>query len=207
MPRIVKTADERKIEIIKTSEILFREKGFSKTSVESIIKEMGVAKGTFYYYFKSKEEVLKAIVDLHLEKIVSQLEQVADDESLDALSKMRILLGDSNMGNDHTKDLADHIHLPENRELHEETNIQTVLKLSPIFARIIEQGNDEKIFHVQRPLETFQLLLSGGQFLLDGGLFSFSDEEIRIRQMVLQDIVEKAFGVDKGLFEFMVKRS
>jgi len=204
--RIVKTADERKIEFIKISEKLFNEKGFSKTSVESIIKEIGVAKGTFYYYFKSKEDVLKAIVDLHLNQIVTLTEQVADDESLDAISKMRLLLSDSSMGNEETKNLTDHIHLPGNREMHEETNIQTILKLSPIFARIIEQGNKERVFNVERPLETFQLLLSGAQFLLDGGLFDFSEEEKKIRQIVLQDIVEKALGAEKGLFEFMIKK-
>lgn len=203
MPRTVKTADERRMEIIKTAEKLFNEKGFIKTSVDSIIKTMGVAKGTFYYYFKSKEEVLKAIVELQLDQIVSMTQQLADDKTMSAMAKMELLLSGSQVGDDNHAEITDHMHLQENRELHEESNIQTVLRLSPIFARIIEQGNEEEVFHVEKPLETFQILLSGGQFLLDGGLFDFTEEEKRIRRMVLQDIVEKSLGAEKGSFGFM----
>ena len=203
MPRVVKSAEERRLEIILTSERLFRENGYSKTSVDAIIQEMGVAKGTFYYYFKSKEDILKAIVDHTIDQIVEMAEQVADDPSLDALTKMQMLLSNSQIGDEETKEVATHLHLAENRELHEVSNIQTVLKLSPIFARIIEQGNEEGVFSVERPLATFQLLLDGALFLLDGGLFNFSEEEMTERRLVLQEVVEKALGAERGSFAFL----
>ena len=203
MPRVVKSAEERRLEIILTSEKLFRENGFSNTSVDAIIKEMGVAKGTFYYYFKSKEDVLEAIVGHTIEQIVTMAEQVADDPSMDALTKMQLLLSNSQIGNEETEDVADHLHLAGNRELHEVSNIQTVLKLSPVFARIIEQGNEEGVFDVERPLATFQFLLAGASFLLDGGLFDFSEEEMAERRLVLQEIIEKALGAERGSFAFL----
>ena len=204
MPRIVKSAAERKLEIIQTAERLFREDGYSNTSVESIIKEMGVAKGTFYYYFKSKDEVLEAIVDYTLDQIVKMTEEVANDPAMDALTKMQLLLSDSHIGDENTTEVAELLHLPGNRELHEITNIQTILKLSPIFAKIIEQGNEEGVFEVKRPLATIQFLLTGSQFLLDGGLFDFSEQEILERRIVTQEILEKALGAKRGTFDFMV---
>jgi hypothetical protein len=99
--------------------------------------------------------------------------------------------------------VAEHLHLPANRELHELSNIQTVLRLSPIFAQIIEQGNEEKVFHAERPLEIMQFLLTGGQFLLDGGLFDFNEQEILERRIVVQEIIEKALGAQPGTFNFM----
>jgi len=203
MPRIVKSAEERKLEIILTSEKLFRENGYAKTSVDAIIKEMGVAKGTFYYYFKSKEEVLEAIVDNTLHQIMQMAEQVANDPSMNALTKMQMLLSNSQIGVEDSQEVAEHLHLPENRELHEISNIQTILKLSPIFAKIIEQGNEEGVFGVKYPLATFQFLLTGSQFLLDGGLFNFSEAEIQERRIVLQEIVEKTLGAEKGTFNFL----
>jgi AcrR family transcriptional regulator len=151
MPRTVKSAEERRLEIIQTSERLFRENGYASTSVDAIIKEMGVAKGTFYYYFKSKEEVLAAIVDHTLDQIVAMAEQVAADPSLDALAKMRMLLSNSHMGDENTEEVTELLHMPSNRELHEVTNIQTVLRLAPIFAKIVEQGNQEGVFRAARP--------------------------------------------------------
>ncbi len=203
MPRTVKSAEERRLEIIQTSERLFRENGYANTAVDAIIKEMGVAKGTFYYYFKSKEEVLEAIVEHTLDQIVVMAEQVADEPSLDALAKMRMLLSGGHMGDERTGEVTEFLHLPGNRELHEVTNIQTVLRLSPVFAKIVEQGNREGLFHAERPLETMRFLLTGSQFLLDGGLFEFSDEELGELRFVTQAIVEKALGAERGAFDFM----
>ena len=48
----------RRRELIATAKRLFLERGYSQTSVASIVREAGVAQGTFYLYFKSKQAVL-----------------------------------------------------------------------------------------------------------------------------------------------------
>lgn len=60
--RIVKEYEERRKEILETAERLFLKKGYTKTTVNDILKEIGIAKGTFYHYFKSKEEVMDEII-------------------------------------------------------------------------------------------------------------------------------------------------
>jgi len=207
MARITKATEERRLEIIETAQKLFSERGFNNTPVDAIIQKMGVAKGTFYYYFKSKEEVLTAIADHILDQLVKMAQQVVDDQSLSALAKMERLLSNSQLGDEETgedaKAVAEHLHLPANRALHEITNIQTVLRLSPILAKIVAQGNEEKVFNTERPLETIQFLLAGGQFLLDGGLFDFSTEELVERRLAMQAIIERALGAEPGAFGFM----
>lgn len=207
MARSTKKIEERRLEIIKTAEKLFKENGYSKTPVEAIIKEMGVAKGTYYYYFKSKEDVLEAIAEHQLSRIVQMAQQIADDPSMDALAKMRLLLSDSHIGDEEIDEIVEHLHLPANRELHEVTNIQSVLKLTPILAKIVEQGNRENVFKAKHPFETMQFLLTGGQFLLDGGLFDFSEQEIMKRRLAMQEIIEKALGAEPGTFDFMNSNS
>ncbi len=203
MARIVKDPETRRQEIVDTAERLFREVGFANCSVEAIIREIGVAKGTFYYYFRSKEEILGAIVAQTLDRIAAAADAVAADPARDAMAKMAALLSDSHVGDEDTGALAEAMHLPGNRELHEITNVETVLRLSPILARIVEQGVREGVFRVARPLETVQVLLAGAQFLLDGGLFCFSAEEIRLRREAVQRIVELALGAVPGSFGFM----
>ncbi|MEH7114856.1 TetR/AcrR family transcriptional regulator [Neobacillus niacini] len=51
---------------------LFEKKGFKETSIQDIVDSMGVTKGTFYYYFSSKEELL---MDIHLGYIDNLLEK------------------------------------------------------------------------------------------------------------------------------------
>ena len=203
MARISKAPEERRQEIIDTAQRLFAERGFANCSVDLIIREMGVAKGTFYYYFRTKEDVLSAIADKTLDGILDMANAVADTPGLSAMDKMAALLGDTHIGDEDTAAVADMLHLPGNRELHELTNVRTVLRLSPILARIVEQGVAEGVFHTTRPLETVQFLLTGAQFLLDGGLFDFSPEEVRARRAVVQSAIEQGLGAEPGSFHFM----
>ena len=53
--RITKEPEERKQEILDTAMRLFYEKGYEKTSIADIAKEIGVAQGLCYRYFPSKE--------------------------------------------------------------------------------------------------------------------------------------------------------
>jgi AcrR family transcriptional regulator len=203
LARTVKAPEERREEIVETADRLFRQHGYANCSVEMIIREIGVAKGTYYYYFKSKQEVLEAIVERTLSQIVEMAKGVAQDPSLSAIEKMRVLLGNSHIGDGDSLEVAEMLHLPENRELHELTNVQTVLRLSPILAQIVEQGIGEGVFDVDRPLETIQFLFTGAQFLTDGGLFGFSPAELRSRRLVTQTIIEKTLGAKPGSFYFM----
>lgn len=61
--RVVKEAEARRNEILDAAEILFTGKGYAKTTIIDILEAVGIAKGTFYYHFKSKEEVMDAIID------------------------------------------------------------------------------------------------------------------------------------------------
>ncbi len=60
--RIVKEAEERKNQILDVAERLFGTKGFDNTSINDIINEIEIARGTLYYHFKSKEDILDAMI-------------------------------------------------------------------------------------------------------------------------------------------------
>jgi AcrR family transcriptional regulator len=87
LARTVKAPEERREEIVETADRLFRQHGYANCSVEMIIREIGVAKGTYYYYFKSKQEVLEAIVERTLSQIVEMAKGVANDPSLSAIAE------------------------------------------------------------------------------------------------------------------------
>ena len=53
----------RREEIIKSATRLFARKGFCQTAVSEVAKEAGVAQGTVFHHFKSKQNLLTAICD------------------------------------------------------------------------------------------------------------------------------------------------
>jgi AcrR family transcriptional regulator len=82
--RVVKPAAERREEILQAALRLFGEKGFNETTVEDIAEGAGVAKGTIYLYFPSKEHILLA-----LKKQFSQgLERRCADVVTDAIERL-----------------------------------------------------------------------------------------------------------------------
>lgn len=54
--------EEKKKNLLEAARILFLQKGFSKTSISEIAKQAKVAKGTFYLYFKDKDELLEHLI-------------------------------------------------------------------------------------------------------------------------------------------------
>src|SRR5690606_40931714 len=55
--------NKRKIEVVRHALILFQEKGINQTSIQDIIERSGISKGTFYNYFKSKNECINAALE------------------------------------------------------------------------------------------------------------------------------------------------
>ena len=59
--RVVKPTEQRRAEILHAALALFSSKGFHDTTMEEVANAAGVAKGTIYLYFQSKEHVLLAL--------------------------------------------------------------------------------------------------------------------------------------------------
>ncbi|MCP3031669.1 TetR/AcrR family transcriptional regulator [Halobacillus sp. A1] len=68
---------------------LFDRKGFTETSIEDITNELQVTKGTFYYYFKSKQELLRDIHLGYIEFLLKTQEDILNDPSKDSRAKLR----------------------------------------------------------------------------------------------------------------------
>lgn len=50
-------AMNKKLKIIQVATKIFASDGYENASVDAIVEKAGVAKGTFYYYFKTKDDL------------------------------------------------------------------------------------------------------------------------------------------------------
>lgn len=69
---------------------IFSISGYDGATMDDMAQEAGVAKGTLYYYFKSKEEIFKYIITEGVEVIKEQIAETVEKEE-DALSKLKSL--------------------------------------------------------------------------------------------------------------------
>lgn len=77
-----------KEKIIKVSIPLFDEKGYSKTSIQDIVDCLDVTKGTFYYYYKSKQELLEDINVNFIDYMLDQQNMILTKDDLSCEEKL-----------------------------------------------------------------------------------------------------------------------
>jgi len=87
-------SDERKVQIINAAEDVFTKKGFDEARMDDIAEETGLSKGTLYLYFKSKDDLIIAILDRMFQREFKQLENLNQDElsATDTIWKITDLL-------------------------------------------------------------------------------------------------------------------
>lgn len=198
--RIVKEHDERKNEIIQAAAVLFAEKGYEQCSVNDILNTVGIAKGTFYHYFKSKEDVLDAAVEKMSEQVFAHVQEKAKRKELSPIDRMIQILLAARVTNRMGEALIDEMHKTENALLHQKTIVSIITMLTPVFTEIVDEGNDSGIFHCAYPEQSVQILLSAALTLLDDGIFPTEKEQAAKLFEALVFATEKILGVSDGTF-------
>ncbi|MBP3972443.1 TetR/AcrR family transcriptional regulator [Bacillus sp. WL1] len=204
--RIVKEYEERRKEILETAERLFITKGYTKTTVNDILKEIGIAKGTFYHYFKSKEEVMDEIIMRIIKEDVAKAKVIVSNPNIPVLEKLfRVLMEQSPKSGDVKDKMIEQFHQPNNAEMHQKSLVQSIIHLSPVLTEILEQGIEEGIFSTSYPQETIELLLSSAQVIFDDGLFQWKPEEMMRRVKAYIKMMEVSVGAKEGSFSYMLE--
>ncbi len=89
--RIVKEGAVRKQELVDIGLLYFISKGYSNTSMDLVMQSAGITKGAFYYYFKSKEDLLESLID----SMVSQMHSlVSGTETLSGFKAVNKIISD-----------------------------------------------------------------------------------------------------------------
>lgn len=83
--------NKTKRKIFETSMKLFAEKGYDATSIEEITATVGVAKGTLYYHFSSKEEIFKFLVEEGI-KLLKNSISIKTAKLTNSLDKLRAIV-------------------------------------------------------------------------------------------------------------------
>ena len=161
-----KEPEERKKEILDIAEELFSTKGYDNTSTTDILDRVGIARGTMYYHFKSKEEILDALIERVIEGIVHNVKSAlsykatAPQKIICFASATRV---DSGIG----KEITDHAHKPQNALMHQKIMNSLLAVLTPIAAEIIKDGIKEGSFSTNYPEEAAEMLLIYSSVVFD----------------------------------------
>lgn len=162
-----KEASKRKEEILDAAEELFTAKGYDGTSTTDILERVGIARGTLYYHFKSKEEILDALTDRIIQGIVSNVRS-AFSEKTTAIQKLISFVSAMKVDSAIGKEITDYAHKPQNALMHQKMQDSLLAVLTPMAAEIVREGISEGCFSTNYPEESAEMLLLYGSVVFDG---------------------------------------
>ncbi|MGC9349418.1 MAG: TetR/AcrR family transcriptional regulator [Anaerolineae bacterium] len=210
MPRIVKDYDDRYAEFVDVAERLFLSQGYEQTTVQQIIDTVGVAKGTFYHYFDSKQAILEAVVAELTTQALARFEAIVDDESLNAIQKWSWAMrrvADWKIGRrDELLAFLRLVHADDNVLLLHKLRMQRAQMTVPILARIIEQGVEEGLFETPCVREMAEMVYAVAEatsagvtgILLNPQNYDCPETLVRRKMAALQTATERILGADPG---------
>jgi AcrR family transcriptional regulator len=198
--RITKDPEVRRNELMDAAEQLFVEKGYEHTSASDIIRKVGVAQGTFYYYFKSKDEILNAVIDRYIKRYAEFVKSVADDDRMSALQKVQRIIDELFSMSDQKRRFSQYLNLEGKVARHERFQGYFESEISPLVTRIVKQGISEGIFKVDHPEETTELVVLIAKHLNSNVRRTEDRKKRAIKAKAATALIEKALSAPEGSF-------
>lgn len=175
--RVVKEAEERKNEILDVAERLFGTKGFDSTSTSDILNEIGIARGTLYYHFKSKEEILDATISRMMNRLLEKAEAIVAQKEVPVLQRLTMMMLSLNVSDgDVGKELLKQMHKPQNALMHQKMERCLLSGINPIITDLIKEGIAQGICQTDYPEEAAEMSFLYANTVFDD-LMEHSEEE------------------------------
>ena len=175
--RVKKDADQRKNEILDAAEHLFGTKGFDNTSTTDILNETGIARGTLYYHFKSKEELLDSMISRMTKRFVEKARKIAEQKEVPVLKRLTTMMLALN-GNysNFNQEILQQVHKPQNALMHQKMQNCLMSEINPLITILIREGTAQGICQTDYPEEAAEMTFLYVNTVFDD-LMEHSEEE------------------------------
>lgn len=195
--RIVKDAEERRNEILDVAERLFCAKGFDNTSTNDILEEIGIARGTLYYHFKSKEDILDAMIERLTNQMLERAAVIALDESIPVLQRLTRTMLSLNVDNELGDLVMEQVHRPQNALMHQKMENMLLGRVNKLITKIAEDGIKQGIMHTDYPAEAVEMIMTYSYTAFDS-MVHYSEEEEQRKIMGFVYHAERVLGMESG---------
>jgi AcrR family transcriptional regulator len=203
--RVVKTAEERKNEILDAADELFGQKGFDGTSTNDILQKVGIARGTLYHHFKSKENLIDALIERYSALLLGAAQDIAADKSIPVVERIIRAVMALNLSGGSSKEIMEHIHKPQNALMHQKIQKMIINGVTPLLAGIIREGIEQGMFNTPFPHECMEMLVVYANTVFDDDMVIMTNEERHSRIQAFVYNTERLLGAEKGSLMYVMQ--
>ena len=179
------------------AEELFVSKGYDKTSTNDIIDRVGIARGTLYYHFSSKEDILNAIIQRINDSLVARARGAASDTSIPVVDRLVMTIASLHVDSEIGDEIIDQVHKPQNALMHQKMQKNLMEGVVPIIVSLVEEGKTQGIFHIEYPTETVEMLFYYANLVFDND-YDEPEEKAQSRIQAFIYNMERLLGAEEG---------
>jgi Transcriptional regulator len=201
---IMKAPQERKIEIVNAAEKLFQVKGYDNTSISDILENLDIARGTLYYHFKSKEEILDALVEMKTQRLFAAAEETALNKDVPVLERLIRTILALRSSDENDAEIVEQMHNPQNALMHQKALTAMLKTIPPLVTGIVLDGIEQGLFETPFPYESVEMLISYPNIVFDEAYFQLSQAESIARINAFIFNVERVLGAEPGSLTSMM---
>lgn len=196
--RVVKKAEERRNEILDAADELFAQKGFDGTSTNDILEKVGIARGTLYHHFKSKEDIMDALIDRYSDGLLDAAQVIAADKTIPVVERVIRVVMALNLSGGSSKEIMEHIHKPQNALMHQKIQKVIINRVPLILTGIIREGIEQGMFSTPFPYECMEMVVIYANTVFDDDMITLTNEERGTRMLAFVCNVERLLGAASG---------
>ncbi len=167
------------------------------TSGTDILNEIGIARGTLYYHFKSKEDILDAMIERMTSSLVAKASEIAGKRDVPVLQRLTLMMVELNVNNDLGHEIMEQVHKPQNALMHQKMHKQLLDGVNPLVTHLIEEGITQGICQTDNPAEVAEMTLVYSNTVFDD-LAGYSGEERQRRIVAFIYNLERLLGMKEG---------
>ena len=195
--RIVKSAEERKNEILDAAEELFVTKGYDGTSTGDILDKVGIARGTLYYHFRSKEDILDALIERISDSMIKEAKKEACNKKLSVPDRIVSCIMKLRPKSAISSEVMEQVNKPQNALMHQKMQMIMLNGVIPVIGELVEEGISQGIFKTDYPLYAAEMLIGYAVIVFDDS-FEQSEAEMATRIKAFIYHAERMLGAKEG---------
>ncbi len=194
---------DKKVRILDATEQLMCQMPDKEITVSMIAETAGIGKGSVYYYFESKEDIVDAVVSRSYKNVLHEFFSNLQMEST-ALDKIKLLFRSvlKEEIHDQRRNFIHTLHLQEDMRLHNQMKMVAIQEIAPILTALLQQGCAEGSIETETPKESAEIIVAVLMIFLDNTVFP-EDDSMQKKLKIFAKVLDTCLHAAPGSFDFL----